>query len=291
MSSIIGFCGRCYSGKSELAKVCKDYGYEIMSFGYPLKKLISELLSITIDDINRLKKVDSEYVFKDMDFKFLSKETEIDYSEVKKLMEGKVFRNTREIMQFIGTDLIRNYNCDWHVNKLRSMLETDKNYVFDDVRFPNERAMIEDLGGVCWYVVRPYFDNISNHESETSLKWQEFDNVIVNDKDLGTLLLNWQILMDIGHDASVEERENIMNQLYSNKELINEINNTEDSFVLLDVMFISKYEFTYDSEFLFKRNDITHIEVKDKELYVHFEGYDTRIIKNPLVMEDLKIYM
>ena len=69
----------------------------------------------------------------------------------------------------------------------------------------------------------------------------------MNDKDLGTLLLNWQILMDIGHDASVEERENIMNQLYSNKELINEINNTEDSFVLLDVMFISKYEMAVNS--------------------------------------------
>lgn len=291
MSNLIGFAGRCYSGKSELAKICEEYGYKIMSFGYPLKKLISDLLSVSIEDINRLKKVDSEYFFKDMDMMFISKETEIPYEYVKEVIENKTFKNTREIMQFIGTDLIRKYNNDWHVNRIKSMLEPNEKYVFDDVRFPNERKMIEDLGGNCWFIVRPKLDCISNHESETSLRWQEFDNVLVNDKDLGTLQLNWKILMDIGHDSVIEERENIINQLYCNKELINEINNSKDSFVLLDTMFISKYEFMYNSKYIFKPNDMTNIEIDGEKLIVHFMEQDSHIVSNPLEIEDLKFFM
>lgn len=280
MSSLIGFAGRCYSGKSELAKICEEYGYNIISFGYPLKKLISDLLSVSIDDINRLKKVDSEYIFKDMDMMFISKETEIPYEYVKETIEGKTFKNTREIMQFIGTDLIRKYNNDWHVNRIKSMLDPNENYVFDDVRFPNERKMIEDLGGHCWFIVRPKMDCVSNHESETSLRWQEFDNVLVNDKDLGTLQLNWRLLMDIGHDSIIEEREEVINQIYGNKELINEIVSNEEPFVLLDTMFISKHEFDYNSEFLF-RSDIFN------------ENINELIEKttNPLMLEDLKFFI
>ena len=95
-----------------------------------------------------------------------------------------IFKNTRELMQFIGTDLIREYCSDWHINKVREIIETngDKNFVIDDVRFPNERELIESLGGTLWFVVRPKLDNVSNHISETALKWQEFDNIIVNNK-------------------------------------------------------------------------------------------------------------
>lgn len=291
MANIIGFCGRCYSGKSELANLCENYGYQIKSFGYPLKNLISNLLSITIDDINKLKNVNAEYIFKDMDFRFLSKEIDIPYDKIKEMMGNKVFKNTREIMQFIGTDIIRTFNPNWHVNKVKETLNPDTNYVFDDVRFPNEREMIENLGGTCWYIVRPIFDKISNHESETSLRWQDFDNVIVNDKTLEYFKLNWTVFMDIGYKEALEERENIIKEIIGNKKLITEISNTKDTFVLLDSFLISKYEFTYCADFLLKRNDIKDIKLGENKIEVIFENDTSTIVNNPLEMEDLKYYM
>ena len=296
MSNIIGFCGRCYSGKSELAKLCTEYGYKLMSFGYPLKKLISNLLSINIDEINKLKNIESEYIFKDMDIRFIANETKIPYGVVKEKISDKVFKNTREIMQFIGTDLIRCYNNDWHVNEIKKLLEEDKKYVFDDVRFENEKNMIEDMGGTCWFIIRPKFDCVSNHESETSLFWYYFDNVIINDKDLGTLTLNWKLLMDLGYESMLEERNKIIDEILDNKDnIIDYIVNNEKEFVLLDTYHISKHMFTYEPKYMLKREQLFVNVTENNTLIVN--GVDengnefSEEVTNQYMMEDLKMYL
>ena len=192
MGKLIGLAGRKESGKSELASICNKYGYETLSFATPLKTLIANLLGITITDVNKLKNANNTYVLQSMDLIFLSKETDIPIEIIKEKCGDKSFKNTRELMQFIGTDLIREYCSDWHINKVREIIETndDKNFVIDDVRFPNERELIESLGGTLWFVIRPKLDNVSNHISETALKWQEFDNIIVNNKSLEYLKYN-----------------------------------------------------------------------------------------------------
>ena len=61
-------------------------------------------------------------------------------------------------------------------------------YVIDDVRFPNEKALIEELNGDCWRVIRPRIDNVTNHESEVALNWTDFgNNIIINDGSLDDL--------------------------------------------------------------------------------------------------------
>ncbi len=42
----------------------------------------------------------------------------------------------------------------------------------------------EELGGDIWFVVRPIINNISHHISEETLRWQDFQNVIVNNHSL-----------------------------------------------------------------------------------------------------------
>ena len=150
--NIIGFAGRCYSGKSELAKLCTDYGYEIKSFGAPLKQLIADLIDSTIDDVNKLKKADMNVIFNKDKIEYISKRTNIPLEIVKTKIDNKVFKNTREMLQYIGTDLIREYNINWHVNEIKKSLEKNKKYVFDDVRFENEKNMIDELNGTCWFI-------------------------------------------------------------------------------------------------------------------------------------------
>ena len=59
----------------------------------------------------------------------------------------------------------------------------DKLIAIDDVRFPNEKEAILSRSGEVFFIVRPSLSDISNHSSETALKWQDFDDkhVIIND--------------------------------------------------------------------------------------------------------------
>ena len=55
MGNIIGLCGRMRSGKTELAKICMNYGYEKLYFALPLKQLCAKLVGIPVDELHQLK--------------------------------------------------------------------------------------------------------------------------------------------------------------------------------------------------------------------------------------------
>lgn len=295
MGNIIGLAGRKESGKTELALICNEYGYKTISFATPLKTLIANLLGITIKQVNELKKVNNTYVLQNMDLVFLSQETDIPLDIVKEKCGEKSFKNTREIMQYIGTDLIREYNPNWHVNKTKEtiLLDKEQSYVIDDVRFPNERKMIEELGGTCWFIVRPKLDNVSNHLSETALKWQEFENIIINDKSLEYLKYRWNIFIEDDYNESLKSRNKVLYKLYGDKDNIKRLAEIKDNFTLLDMLFISKHEFTYNAKY---RNNVnvTKVEECDDYVKVYLSGDDwveCDIVTNPLIIEDLKIYV
>ena len=292
MGKLIGLAGRKESGKTELAKICNNYGYKTISFALPLKTLIANLLGITIEDVNKLKNANNRYVLQNMDFIFISKETDIPLEIVKEKCEEKIFKNTRELLQFIGTDLIREYCNDWHVNKVKEMIlnEPNQNFVIDDVRFPNEREMIESLNGTLWFVVRPKFENVSNHISETALKWQEFDNIIINNKSLEFLKHNWNMFFEQGYEESLKSRHSILYKLYGDKENIEALKKVTNNFTILNALFISKYEFTYNARY---RNNEHVLKVEQKEDFVnvYLDDNSIDIVSNPLIIEDLKIYL
>ena len=53
-----------------------------------------------------------------------------------------------------------------------------------------EKKLIEDLGGDCWFVTRTTLENVSNHESETSITWKDcFNKVIINLIDYNIILI------------------------------------------------------------------------------------------------------
>lgn len=296
---IIGFCGRKESGKSVLAKVCKDYGYEVTRFAEPLKQLISNLIYVKREELDGLKTTVKNYSFQDMDCRFIADETNIPTHFVKEVMKNKTFPTVRDLLQVIGTDLIRKYNPNWHVEKtfeyITSEENKDKNFVIDDVRFPNEVDMIRKMGGTYWFVVRPKVDNVSNHESENSLKWQDFDHIIINDKTLEYLEFNWRIFMENGYEASLESRNNILHKLHGNKELISEFINSNETFNVMDTMFISKHEFTYHAKYLNAKEPkpIIISSYNDNSVAVAYskDSQCAEICNNPLMIEDLKMYI
>ena len=216
---IIGFAGRQRSGKSCLSIHLKETrNAEIVTVASALKNLVCRILSTDVPTLNDKKNSGalllnafpktatlSKYGYSDEDCEYkltlnqawvkeatgiISEETGVPNNLVENVIK-KFDNNTtvREVLQKIGTEIIRNYNPHWHVNKLTENIKNSNApiVVVDDIRFPNEREAVERLGGTVFFIIRPDLTiPISNHSSETSLRWQDFgsSNIIINCYDL-----------------------------------------------------------------------------------------------------------
>ena len=93
--------------------------------------------------------------------------------------------SARHMMQTLGTEWGRAcIHPDFWVMIARAKAERIMNdggsVVIDDVRFPNEAAMIRDLGGELWRIDRPGVIYSGDHSSEGGLEDITPDRVIVN---------------------------------------------------------------------------------------------------------------
>lgn len=190
--NIIGFAGRKRSGKGVLANLLKDeFNAKILTVADYLKYLCCDLLNVGYDNLN-LMKDDGTTFSKYPDsrwYKIINIKTGISVNNIQSTIGGLEITSVRQMLQIIGTDLIRRYVPDWHVMRLMEDIDSypsDKLIAIDDVRFPNEAQAIRNAGGKVFYIIRPDNIDISNHISETSLRWQDFDveNVLINNVGL-----------------------------------------------------------------------------------------------------------
>lgn len=143
MRKIIGITGSQGSGKDSIGDILvKHYGFLKMSFAAHLKDVASLLFF--------------------MDRKMLAGETPEDRKireEPDKFWSEKLGYDftPRHALQFLGTDLLRNQFSQniWIDCLERKILETDKDVVITDVRFPNEIDMIRNSGGTIWRIEKP----------------------------------------------------------------------------------------------------------------------------------------
>ena len=282
---IIAFGGRIGSGKSELAKICQKAGFEKLYFALPLKQLVADLIHVKIEEINGLKNVEKDYNFNKIDYLFLSKQTRIPFETVEKEMSPVSFKTVRQLLQFIGTDLIRKYNTNWHVNQIRSMIDKSKNYVIDDVRFKNELNLIKELGGDAWFIIRPKIDNVSNHESETSLTWSDFGNkIIINDSSLELFIFRWETFFN-NYDKSMAAREKAL----KSDCIINLYGEISEPLSVLELLEASIYLFKYKHRDFDCSQMKSITQVENYKVDIEYNDGTHELVSNPISIEDLKI--
>ena len=285
---ILGLCGRMRSGKTELAKVCVEKGFTKLYFALPLKQLCADILDVSIDELNRLKgdNTDISLQLNDDICKILSEETDIPLDVVKETCLGKTISTVREMLQFIGTDLIRQYNKDWHVNRIREMINPDINYVIDDVRFPNEKKLIEELGGDCWFIIRPTLDNVSNHESETSLSFNDcWNRIIINDGTLQLLLFKWTLFLG-DYEKSCATRDKEFDRILETCD-----KGGLEKMTILDILFISKWLFDYAPKEI-NKEDVRDIKMTESGgVQITYNDDSIEMIYNPLNIEEIKLIL
>lgn len=303
---ILAFAGRKRSGKTTLAKLLQEEENAIIiTIADFLKHLCCDLMNISYQEL--IEKKDNGYTFDIIPdkrwFEIISKRTNINIEDVRKELENKHITSIRELLQVIGTDVIRKYNENWHVNKMIEEIKSysnDKLIVIDDVRFPNEREAILNLSGDVFFIVRPNISEVSNHSSETALKWQDFDNrhIIINDnitedKLKMDFLIHYRNNFDFNIIKSIflYENENYLKcsdfgtNYNSDKELIDDILRQNRDKKLFNEYGIIRYKTCsrhLSKEYVEKVDDtIKYIEDRCNEF----------ITCNPLIVENLKIYI
>lgn len=189
-SKIIAFAGRKRSGKGMLAKGMREYSPNvvIIAVADSLKFLCCKLLNRTYDELNQMKDDGTTFEVKADDYwvSTIKHEVKISDNIIRNEIGGRVFTNVREVLQIIGTDLIRKYSPDWHIDKTIEHIKSygdDKIVVVEDVRFPNEKRRIEEIGGDVYFIIRPNYWDVSNHPSEKALKYTDFNDnrIIINE--------------------------------------------------------------------------------------------------------------
>lgn len=303
MKKIIAFAGRKRSGKGILSNVIKENTNKtvIITIASYLKSLCCDLLGIDYETLN-LKKDNGDILNVKPDqrwYNLINKKTNITSQLIKKEIQDRNFKDVRELLQVIGTDLIRKYQPQWHINCMIDDINSysdDYTIVIDDVRFPNEREAIEKLGGRVFFIIRPNWFDVSNHISEISLKWNQFndDNIIINDIPKEYLLEYFRIsyIMDFKKNKDIPIY--LSNNLHFKLECNVNFPNTNSS--LLKEILIQN-----SNDIRFQKNGIIRYFASNRQKANDFNNSVLNnncqnwkrdfIIYNPLINENLKSFM
>jgi hypothetical protein len=226
LNNIVSISGRKSSGKSACAAELQKIGYSILNVADALKDLIRKVLFISKDILEENKNnPDLVFTLDNFQVYLLSTEIGIHHETIQSVLFVHSKLTIRLLLQLIGTDLIRSFNPNWHLEKLKENVQqlqlTDPNckICIPDVRFKNELEFIKnELQGESYYMIRQLGPQqqepgISNHVSETELNWSHFgNNVIINDCTLEELMSK---LMSCNSCNQLTELENKMGFLKS----------------------------------------------------------------------------
>lgn len=212
---IISFAGRLGSGKGTLASHLKLHsGYEILTFATYLKRLLSLAYDLDISNFidRNLKdrKFEIPIIHSYEHHQKICSIAKLNKKSWNKLfVQDKVLYSCRELLQYIGTDLLRTYDQNFHVNKTLESIDPNKNYVCDDLRYPNELAALKKVGAINIFILRPSNFEYSNHISEISLRWRDFDYYLINDETEKDLVDRFNILFEYLTQAKINTQYSI----------------------------------------------------------------------------------
>ena len=308
---IIAFAGRKRSGKSMLAKGMREYSSNIVivTIADNLKFLCCKLLNRTYDELNQMKDDGTIFEAKVDDYWVSTIKRELNISDdiIRKEIGGHIFTNVREVLQIIGTDLIRKYSPDWHIDKTIERINSygdDKIIVVDDVRFPNEKRKIEEIGGDVYFIIRPNYWDVSNHPSEKALKYTDFNDnrIIINEYSKEQMITYFNALYFAGEHIDENEYPILLcaNPWYS--EHVMDITTNDFAFRLNRQNIIKKVIKQNKGRILFREKGIITFKSDDADSLNMFrriimndrrgsDGCKSYSVYNPLTNEILKLYL
>jgi hypothetical protein len=184
---IIGISGKMHSGKDTVGNIIEmlaatndpTVNWEIKKYAGKLKEIACILTGCTLEQLE------------DQEFKKKALSREWCYPTEWQGKEHWVEMTTRELLQKLGTEAMRNglHENVW-VNALYADY-TNQNWIITDMRFPNEFDAVKSRGGITIRVNRVRYISTHSegeHESERALDDHKFDYVIYNNGSMSDLI-------------------------------------------------------------------------------------------------------
>lgn len=208
---ILAIGGKLESGKDTVADyLVEKFKFVKLAFADNLKEMVMHIFGLEEADCytteGKLKKFDEPIVLDRIGNKYIIKEvirwlsdvnnwkvTEENVAKLIKLfedVEGRKLYTTREVLQFFGTEVLRDcIDSDIHAKIVLKEIARDEieKAVIADARFENERKMVTAKGGKTVLIdCVQTREQKSEHRSETGIGTKEdYDYYIVNDKEDG----------------------------------------------------------------------------------------------------------
>lgn len=205
---LIAIAGKAGAGKDTVSDILvRREGFKKVALADPLKELCSKVFNIDIkyfyDQNLKTKELPERVV---IDYRHLDKirniiENELGFvitHEQREAMEdffGDEIKTARELMQIVGTDIIRNCVRDdfWIVLFFTKIKDFDCPVVINDLRLKNEREALKKAGAHLILVKRDS-DSKDHHISENDLG-KESDYEVVIENNITKQQLESEVLM------------------------------------------------------------------------------------------------
>lgn len=270
---IIGISGKIGSGKDTIGKIIQyltnpfdrdmktefnlneDYSagsqWQIKKFACKLKKIVSILTGIPIEDLEKQEVKDKVLGEEWWYYKFEGTEyiravmlpyLEAKYKEKDKDNKYLVKPTVRQLLQEIGTDAMRNIihpniwvnalftdykvKPNYWISKADYDLETKKkcnpsedyypNWIITDMRFPNELQAVKDKGGITIRVNRPYQTVVG----QSNGNWATFNHTQFHHSE--TALDNAEFDYIIDNNDTIEDLIEKVKGILIKEKIINE---------------------------------------------------------------------
>lgn len=196
---ILTFSGRMRSGKDMLCQAMETaYGAKTFSLATHLKSLCCKILEIELPMLspwdymkldvwknNRGLLCEEGIALSKQSIETITENTGFCFETISKICDGLKFRNVRELLQLVGTEIIRYIDDSWHIRKTMQDINNLPEGIIacvDDIRFPNELEAFRKAGADSFFIIRNNAENVSRHPSENSLFPTNFPKyrIIVN---------------------------------------------------------------------------------------------------------------
>ena len=200
---IIAFSGNKFAGKDTAAEILiKRHGFKRIGLADKLKDICSEVFEISrfAMDNPYLKETrfDTPVTISIENIEALLKGVQKDgfefdygkvFGDVCKNFSGKNLTSIRDMLQTVGTDILRTFVKDdiW-LEYIKKQITQDSNIVITDARFKNEREYLKNIGAVLILIKRQGYESKSTHVSENQLgEESDYDVVVHNETTIHAL--------------------------------------------------------------------------------------------------------
>lgn len=203
---IIALSGQKRSGKDSCADVLvKEYNFQKLSLAQPIRELGVEIFGIPfatfMDDDLKEKPFNSPLFLEEWNIDDIVVYVEDKWNmpvsteslQTMRTFAGTQLNHPRHILQFVGTELLRN-NIDKDIFlKLadQKINNSSRNIVITDCRFSNEREWFKKQGATLCLIKRPELTFKDAHSSENDLGTEdEYSVIMTNDGSLNGFQLD-----------------------------------------------------------------------------------------------------